>query len=130
MLGIGLLACAVACTKQARAQASTPDAIPSSTNGAGFDTHLFRPAMKPKGLFATNGSDILGKDELSFGLILDYGHVLLRTPTSSQLIDHSFQGTLQLNYGLANLFVVGLDVPVDLMSGGQQLDANGNPQAV
>jgi OOP family OmpA-OmpF porin len=129
VLGVGLIA-SLAIARPARAQTSTPDAIPSSTNGTGFDTHLFRPAMDSKGLFTTNGSDIVGKDELSFGLIIDYAHVLLRTPTSSQLIDDSFQGTLQFNYGLANLFVVGLDVPIDLMSGGQQLDANGNPQPV
>jgi OmpA-OmpF porin, OOP family len=129
VLGVGLIA-SLAISRPARAQTSTPDAIPSSTNGTGFDTHLFRPAMDSKGLFTTNGSDIVGKDELSFGLVIDYAHVLLRTPTSSQLIDDSFQGTLQFNYGLANLFVVGLDVPIDLMSGGQQLDANGNPQPV
>src|SRR5580704_6696858 len=89
VLGASVAAALAVSAREARAQ-GTPDAIPSSTNGAGFDTHLFRPAMDSKGLFATNGSDILGKDEISFGLILDYGHVLLRTPFSSQLIDHSF----------------------------------------
>ncbi|MGH7298155.1 MAG: OmpA family protein, partial [Polyangiaceae bacterium] len=115
--------------REARAQATTPAVIPSS-NGGGFDTHLFRPAMDSKGLFTVNGSDILGKNDVSFGLVIDYGHALLRTPYGGQLVDHSFQGTLQFNYGLANMFVVGLDLPIDLMSGGQQLDSNGNPQPV
>ena len=44
------------------------NAIPD-TNGGGLDTHLFRPAMDSKGFFATNGSDILGKGDLSFGLV-------------------------------------------------------------
>ncbi len=103
---------------QAHAQ-STPNAIPS-TNGKGFDTHLFRPAMDSKGLFTVNGTDILGAKEFSGGLILDYGHALLRTPDAGrkQLIDNSFQGTLQFNYGIANRVVVGLDLPIDLMSGG------------
>src|ERR1700683_4793325 len=73
------------------------------TNGSGLDTHLFRPTMDSKGLFTTNGSDILGANEISFGLIIDYGRDLLRidvpqgTNESGQLIDHSFQGTLQFN---------------------------------
>ena len=116
---------AATATRTAHAQAVS-NAIPSS-NGGGFDTHLFRPAMDSKGLFTVNGSDILGKNEISFGLVIDYGRNLLRTPGGSQLIDHSFQGTFQFNYGLFNLIVVGLDLPVDLMSGGQQLDGNGKP---
>ena len=98
-------------------------------NGRGMDTHLFRPAMDSKGLFSRNGSDILGKNDISFGLVLDYGNTLLRVPSLGQatpeLIEHSFQGTLQFNYGLANLFVVGLDIPVDLMTGDAQVQANG-----
>ena len=105
---------------------STPNAIPTA-NGDGFDTHLFRPAMDSKGLFSVNGTDILGAKEVSFGLILDYGHTLLRTAISSPLIEHSFQGTFQFNYGIANQVVVGLSMPVDLMSGPQTPDANGQP---
>jgi hypothetical protein len=29
-------------------------------NGSGMDTHLFRPAMDSKGLFDTNGTEIIG----------------------------------------------------------------------
>jgi outer membrane protein OmpA-like peptidoglycan-associated protein len=96
--------------------------IPAS-NGGGLDTHLFRPAMDSKGLFTTNGSDILGANDISFGLVIDYGRDLLRIDTpkgsseSGQLVNHSFQGTLQFNYGLINRFIVGLDVPVNLMTG-------------
>jgi OOP family OmpA-OmpF porin len=115
--------------RAARAQASTPNAIPNPPNGDGFDTHLFRPAMDSKGLFTVNGSDILGASEFSFGLVTDYAHGLLRTASDSELIEHSFQGTLQANYGIANQLVVGLDLPVDLLSGPQQLDASGQPQA-
>ncbi|HEV3190077.1 MAG TPA: OmpA family protein, partial [Polyangiaceae bacterium] len=108
----------VACFGTARG-ALAQNAIPSG-NGDGLDTHLFRPSMDSKGLFAVNGSDLLGANEFSFGLVLDYAHVLLRTPGSDSLIEHSFQGTFQGNYGIGNQFVVGLDLPVDLMSGGQQ----------
>src|SRR5580692_6714658 len=91
-----------------------------SGNGNGMDTHLFRPAMDSKGLFSTNGADILGHNDISFGLILDYGNVLLRDTAagqqSNQLINNSFQGTFQFNYGLLNWFVVGLDIPVVLLT--------------
>jgi len=113
MAAMGLLAL----SPVAKAQ-STPNAIPPA-NGDGFDTHLFRPAMDSKGLFTVNGSDVLGNKEFSVGLILDYAHALLRIP-NDELIEHSFQGTLQANYGIANRFVVGVDMPIDLMSGSPQ----------
>ncbi len=117
---IAMALAAMGASREALAQ----NAIPGN-NGSGIDTHLFRPAMDSKGLFTTNGSDILGNKEISFGLVIDYGHNLLRMPNGGQLIDHSFQGTLQFNYGLLNQLVVGVDIPLDLMSGGQQLTPGG-----
>jgi OOP family OmpA-OmpF porin len=118
-LALAGLVASVVVARQARAQ-STPNVIPNPPNGDGFDTHLFRPAMDSKGLFTVNGSDILGANEVSFGLVIDYAHDLLRIPNDA-LIEHSFQGTLQFNYGIANHLVVGLDLPIDLMSGSQKL---------
>ena len=90
-----------AASRDARAQQ-----IPAS-NGGGTDVHLFRPAMDSKGLFSTNGTEILGANDVSFGLVIDYGNALLRVDqqpgqTSNQLIDHDFQGTFQFNYGILN----------------------------
>ncbi len=48
-------------------------------NGEGMDTHLFRPALDSKGFFYVNGSDVLVHNHVSFGLILDWGHNLMRT---------------------------------------------------
>jgi OOP family OmpA-OmpF porin len=109
----------------ARAQNAIPNA-----NGEGMDTHLFRPAMDSKGLFTVNGSDIIYKNDISFGLVIDYGRTLLRWSDAThdqQLINHSFQGTFQFNYGIANMFVVGLDLPVDLIEGDPQVDGTNNP---
>ena len=94
-------------------------------NGSGLDTHLFRPAIDSKGLFTVNGSDIVGAGDISFGLIIDYGKDILRTSDDRKsdnrwLVNHSFQGTAQFNYGLFNRFVVGLDLPVNLMAGDEQ----------
>jgi len=132
-------------------QAAEGKRVPTS-NGDGMDTHLFRPAVDSKGFFSVNGSDILGKGDISFGLVLDYGRNLLRTrskrtPTGATgenvpadqmdvpctdetcrfsheqagtgvpaLVQNSFQGTFGANYGIANLGVVGISIPVTLMT--------------
>ncbi len=44
-----------------------------------MDTHLFRPAVDSKGFFSVNGSDIVGKNDISFGLVLDWGRNIMRT---------------------------------------------------
>jgi OOP family OmpA-OmpF porin len=126
----GLFAAGTACGVLAvGGQSRAQDAIPTS-NGSGFDTHLFRPAMDSKGLFTVNGSDIIAKNDISFGLVIDYGRTLLRVndvgQKSPQLINHSFQGTFQFNYGLFNVLVLGLDFPVNLMAGDPQVDRSGN----
>jgi len=60
--------------------ASAQERIPEDgSNGDGMDTHLFRPALDSKGFFTVNGSDILGANDISFGLVLDYGKNLMRT---------------------------------------------------
>jgi len=103
---------------------------PLAGNGQGMDTHLFRPAMDSKGLFVTNGSEVLGRNDFSFGLILDYANQLLKVPDFGQgtpaLVQHSFQGTFQFNYGLGNILSLGLDIPVDLMTGDAQVNPSNN----
>ncbi len=100
-------------------------------NGDGLDTHLFRPALDSKGFFATNGTSVLSANDISFGLVLDYGNSLLRVPDKGQrnaaLAMHSFQGTLHFNYGIANRAIIGISLPVNLMLSGPQADANGQP---
>ncbi|MBX3226394.1 MAG: OmpA family protein [Labilithrix sp.] len=100
-------------------------------NGKGFDTHLFRPALDSKGFFHTNGTDVLGANDLSLGLVIDYGHGLLRTADKGQestnLIDHSFKGSFSFNYGFANFLVAGVTLPIQLMSGEAQTDRSGAP---
>ncbi|HVH47363.1 MAG TPA: OmpA family protein, partial [Labilithrix sp.] len=114
----GLVLGALGLEREASAQP-----IPTN-NGDGFDTHLFRPALDSKGFFHTNGTDILGKNDISFGLVIDYGRGLLRTvdkgQESANLVDHSFQGTFSFNYGIANILVAGLTLPLNLASGEEQ----------
>jgi OmpA-OmpF porin, OOP family len=115
----------------ARAQAQPSQNQIPDANGKGFDTHLFRPALDSKGFFSTNGTDIIGKNDVSFGLVIDYGRSILRVPDrgqdSSALVGHSFQGTFSFNYGIANVLVAGITFPVNLMSGEQQVNQAGLP---
>ena len=94
--------------------------IPEAGNGDGMDTHLFRPAVDSKGFFSVNGSDILGGQDISFGLVMDYGHNLMRLEPghgADALITHSFQGTFNFNYGIASVASVGFTLPVNLVGG-------------
>jgi len=124
--GVALAAASAVTLLGTRANAQVADG-----NGDGLDTHLFRPALDSKGFFTINGSDILGKNDISFGLVLDYGRNLLRVndvgQKSPQIVNHSFQGTAMFNYGIANVAVVGLDVPVNLMAGDEQVTPTGAP---
>jgi outer membrane protein OmpA-like peptidoglycan-associated protein len=95
-----------------------------TSNGEGFDTHLFRPAVDSKGFFSVNGAEVLGANDISFGLVTDYGHQLLRlSPGHGQdaMITHAFQGTLGISYGLFNRLVVGVSTPVVLQTGDELL---------
>jgi outer membrane protein OmpA-like peptidoglycan-associated protein len=126
-LGLTLLSA----TASAQEDVRVPD-----QNGDGMDTHLFRPAIDSKGYFSVNGSDILGANDISFGLILDYGRNLVRTnperedttsePGVDALVDDSFQGTFHFNYGIANALVAGISVPVILMAGDEANDIGEN----
>ncbi|MEZ4230006.1 MAG: OmpA family protein [Polyangiaceae bacterium] len=136
LVAAGCFASIAATGRDASAQQlPVSDTRVSDGNGDGMDTHLFRPAIDSKGFFSTNGSDIIGANDISFGLILDYGRNLMRTkddtiPTDASgdnivrsgsgvpaLVEDSFQGTFGFNYGIANTAVVGLAVPVVLMTG-------------
>jgi len=109
-----------------------------------MDSHLFRPAIDSKGFFSVNGSDILGNGNISFGLVLDYGHNILRTRDNGTPIDPAtgmacaakhlhrhrdrrhgsesarrqlVQGTFGISYGIANKAIVGITISVNLMAG-------------
>jgi len=106
-------------------------AAQSQLTGGGMDLRLLRPPLDSKGLLTLNGADILGENSLSFGLVLDAGFGVLpfdgfvddSTVTASdaerrsRLVDVMFTGTLHVNFGIANLLVVGAQLPVSVVSG-------------
>ena len=97
----------------------------------GMDLHLFRPAVDSKGLLSVNGTDILGANEFSFGLILDGGFGMLRfhgfqndasaaanqASYHSNLVTAGITGTLHFNYGFLNRFIIGIQLPIEVMTG-------------
>ena len=115
-----------------RASAQAPIA-----SGAGMDLHLFRPAVDSKGMFTVNGTDILGENAFSFGLIIDGGFGIFpfngftNDPNTQaanagrprgaygqgRLVDVFGTGILHFNYGIANIAVVGIQVPVQALAG-------------
>ncbi|WP_437632451.1 OmpA family protein [Sorangium sp. So ce854] len=129
-LGAGLLslvlgAAITAAAPEAAAQVEDRTRTGNGANGDGMDLHLFRPAVDSKGLFSVNGADILGANDISLGLVLDYGHNIMPLSENDRgtemMLNHAFQGTFQFNYGIANFLVLGLSVPV-VLNGAKAVD--------
>ncbi len=127
LAAVACSAAALAAPEKAEAQAppSAPaaDNLTNSTDAKGFgaDTHLFRPAVDSKGMITVNGADVVGHLDFSIGLFLDYGYGLMPVAEDNHggedanyLLEHSFQGTVQFNLGLANFMTLGLSLPVVL----------------
>ncbi len=122
-LAVSLLALLVLAPSAASAQARL--------TAGGMDLRLLRPPLDSKGLLTLNGTDILGENAISFGLILDAGFGLvpfdgfvddstvaaMDAERRARLVDALFTGTLHFNFGIANLLVVGAQVPVSVVSG-------------
>jgi OOP family OmpA-OmpF porin len=123
----------------ASSTAHAQEPAPRRLTLGGMDLHLFRPAVDSKGHLSVNGTDILPHLGLSFGLVLDGGFGLVpfqgfvnaQSTAADQadycggradvlcgrLVDTQLTGTLHFNLGLANLLVVGLQIPVSIGSG-------------
>ncbi len=114
-----ILACAAALAAPA-AWAQTAQLPMPASNGYGYDLHLFRPAVDSKGQLSVNGTDILGAGDFSFGFIGDVGFGLLHNRAAvgnPSLVTTGFTGTIAANIGIANLLVLGAQVPIQVFSG-------------
>ncbi|MBX3273388.1 MAG: OmpA family protein [Sandaracinaceae bacterium] len=110
---------------------AAPLAAQSQLTTGGMDLRLLRPPLDSKGLLTLNGTDVLGENAISFGLILDAGFGLLpfdgfvddrtlpalEAQRRARLVDALFTGTLHFNFGIANLLVVGAQLPVSVAAG-------------
>lgn len=108
-----------------------PSVASAQLANGGADLRLFRPAVDSKGLFHTEGSEVFGHLDPSFGLILDGGFGLLGNRVfandaeiaamdarrSSRLVDRVISGTLFASLGLGDRVMLGLQLPL-VVSGG------------
>ncbi len=107
---------------EAQTQPAPGDRALGSSNGRGFDFHIFRPAVDSKGVLTVNGTDILGSRSLSFGLVLDVGTGIGRIGTDANggrtsLVTSMFSGLFHFNVGIGNVLVLGAQLPFHLASG-------------
>src|SRR5262245_16065497 len=115
-------ALATGATLLAFARAGSAETSLDPNNGSGMNTRLFRGAVDSKGFFTVNGTDVIGKYDIAFGLVLDGGFGLLRlrdkTPEGvdrdpTRLLGYQFHGTLFANFSPFTNFVIGLGLPTD-----------------
>ncbi|MDQ3037014.1 MAG: OmpA family protein [Myxococcota bacterium] len=121
---------------------ATAEAQAGRLASGGMDLHLFRPAVDSKGYLATNGTDVLGHLDFSFGLIVDGGFGLLPFDGFANVqgatepvrcggeggpllcgraVDLLFTGTLHVNLGLFNVLVVGVQLPLGVFARGADI---------
>jgi OmpA-OmpF porin, OOP family len=100
--------------------------------GGNVDLGIFRPAIDSRGYLTINASQVLGHNELSFGLgSLDWGHGLLRLEGAGDTvytIDNMITATLIAAYGLKAGPIeleLGASVPLRLMNGDRDPDDPG-----
>lgn len=99
------------------ARSAHADTALAPGNGDGIDTRLFRSAVDSKGFFTVDGSEVIPKGDVAFGLILDGGFGLLRTREADPVISTQLHGVLFGGYSPIRNLVVGLGIPTDVVSG-------------
>ena len=103
-------------------------------NGGNVDLNGFRPSIDSRGFITVNSSDVLGRNEVSFGLITNWGRNLLsfEDGDNTYKVKHMISPTLVAAYGLPFVgdlgIEFGLSVPLSVMSGDRDPDSdNGTP---
>jgi outer membrane protein OmpA-like peptidoglycan-associated protein len=107
--------------------------IARAQDAGDIDLNQFRPAIDSRGYFTVNASQVLGKNELSFGLGgLDWGHAMLQFKNGSNeyAIKDVIAATLIAAYGLKigpAEIEIGASAPFVIMSGDRNPDNLGDP---
>ncbi|MFK7985303.1 MAG: OmpA family protein [Sandaracinaceae bacterium] len=155
LMGTALALIALSFAQPAQAQESSAGRL--NVGNGGMDLHLFRPAVDSKGHLSVNGTDVLPHLGISFGLLLDGGFGILPFDgfvnendvlaadanycggrdglLCGRLVDTQLTGLLHFNLGLANLMIVGVQIPVSIASGanvtvpGSYNDVTGTPNS-
>ena len=113
--------------------------LPSSAlaqEGGNIDLQAFRPAMDSRGFITVNASQVLGRNEPSFGLVTTWGRGLLRFEDGGNTyeVENVITPTLVAAFGLPLPGIeleIGGALPFAIMSGDRQPDSDagtpGNP---
>ena len=110
-------------------------AVPAAAQervGANVDLNAFRPAIDSRGYITVNASQTLGHKELSFGLVTNWGHNMLRFEDGdteyvvSNMIAPTLVGAYGLRLGPAEL-ELGVSLPFAIMNGDRSPDFTGDP---
>ncbi len=97
---------------------------PLVADGAGMESRLFRSAVDTKGHFTVDGTPILPHLAISVGLILDFGFNGWVGPELDNddaydrtTINNYIFSALMFNFGLMDMIVIGVQVPLIIPSG-------------
>jgi len=99
-------------------------------SGGDIDLGFFRPAMDSRGMLSVNASQVLGRHELSFGLVSAWGTNPLQfaSGVNTYQVQHVLTPTLIAAYGLhpgGLELELGATLPFGIMSGDRGPDSDG-----
>jgi outer membrane protein OmpA-like peptidoglycan-associated protein len=107
--------------------------------GGDVDIDSFRPAMDSRGYVTVNASQVMGNLDVSFGLVTDWGHNILRLSGGPQtatgynsgnkayIVEDIITPTLQAALGLGGFLEIGVSLPFRIVSGTHDPDYIGDP---
>src|SRR5258708_30230495 len=108
-------------------------------HGGDVDLDSFRPAMDSRGYVTVNASQVLGNLDVSFGLVTDWGHNVLRLNggpftqplygpgPAEYLVQDVISPTLQAAFGIGGFAEIGVSLPFRVVSGTWNPDFIGDP---
>ncbi len=102
----------------------------TAQTGGNIDLNAFRPSTDSRGFITANASQPLGHKELSFGLVLNWGHGVLEFSEgdNTYTVENVISANLQAAFGLFRVIEIGVTAPVTIISGDVGPDSdNGTP---
>jgi outer membrane protein OmpA-like peptidoglycan-associated protein len=88
-----------------------------------MESRLFRTAVDTSGHLTVDGTDVLPHNNISLGLMLDFGFIgypaveATKDIYDNTKIDNYIYSVLLFNWGLKNMFSFGLQIPIVVPSG-------------
>ncbi len=108
------------------------EAFADSHEGGNLDLNPFKPALDSRGYITVDASEVLGHQDVAFGLVTNWGYNMLRFETgeNSYEVQHLISPTLIGAYGIEAGplgFQLGASVPTNVVSGERNPNRVGPP---